>query len=235
MGLVSVITDAVSDAFGGAGYKGFEIKNKVAIEIDVLLDCNHVKSQSPTRSPIETGSSITDHVIKDPVKFEMTGFVSDDPVKSLVDDVVEGALEGGVSGAIGAVAGSVANMAEKAVGIEEPRSVMQYNKLKEVYDNTHLVTIVDKFEVYENMILTNLSAPRSAAIGDALEFSATWEQVTMAQVMVEKVKSGGSGLSDMASGAAKMGKQAAAGAGKAAATASGASSVLSNIGGAFGI
>ena len=235
MGLVSVIKDAVTEACGGAGYEGFSIENAVVVEIDCLLGVNHVKSQTPTSSPIETGSSITDHVIKDPASFEMTGFVSDDPVKSLIDDAIEGALEGGVSGAIGAVAGSVATMAEKAVGIEEPRSVTQYNKLKEIFDNDHLVTVIDKFEVYENMMLVNLSAPRNAAIGNALEFDAKWQQVTYAEVSAEKIQSGGSGLSDMASGAAKMGKQAAASAGKTAATAAGASSVLGSMGSAFGL
>lgn len=66
-------------------------------------------------------------------------------------------------------------------GAEEGRSSDRYERLRLLQDNAVLLTVVTSLRVYENMLLENLSAPRTTKDAGGLRAIATFKQVRLVQ------------------------------------------------------
>jgi hypothetical protein len=120
-------------------------------EIDIAETEEHRYDATVTSDPVETGSNITDHVKLEPDVVTFTGVVSDTPF----GDLLERRL------------------------LDDVHSVTAYETILKVRDAREPVTIETSLRKYESMILRNLSVPRSADTGDALVFTATFQEIKL--------------------------------------------------------
>lgn len=134
--------------FGGQAFKARFGSDLGNIELDALLDESHEWSAEATSNPVEEGSPVTDHVIEQADKLKLTCFVSDTPLN-------------GSPALIGAIA---------------PTQTV-FDLLRDLIKARDVVTVYTKHRIYEDMVLTNVSIPRSPGVGEALEFSADFVHI----------------------------------------------------------
>lgn len=133
-----------------------------SIKIDASLSESHTYPSRITEEPIEDGSVVSDHIINDPFRLDITGSISNIPTLGI---------------------GTLTLPAGTAI-----RSFVQVlkkkNKVKDAEEefinirNTKTVfSVVTGLRRYKNMVLETFTFNRDSTIGDALEFSATIKQV----------------------------------------------------------
>jgi hypothetical protein len=66
-------------------------------------------------------------------------------------------------------------------GADEGRSSDTYERLRLLQDEATLLTVVTSLRVYDNMILENLSTPRTASYAGGLRFTAVFKQIRLVQ------------------------------------------------------
>jgi hypothetical protein len=158
--------------------------NNLLFQIDATVSENHALSSKATMHEIEDGSVISDHIINKGRKLTLEGIVSDDPFLlaetglitafGLVSNVFEG-----LSGAI--VAGGGAAIAGAIFSESKPRSKTALDIFDEIYEKKQTVQIVTGLKSYKNMVLENLSIPRTAQNSKSLTFKATFVNIILAQ------------------------------------------------------
>jgi len=157
----------------------------VAFEIDATVSMVHERSASPTKSPIESGNLITDHVVLENNRLVIEGVVTDNPftiiqtVNSILDPrALQNPLnfiEQGKS--IFRQVGTIARLLTN----NESRVENAFRYLEEIHKNRIPFSIVTGLKKYENMILTNLSIPQTVDVGDSIRFNATFEQINIVE------------------------------------------------------
>lgn len=128
--------------------------------IDAALTEGHKYSAQLTKYPVESGSQIADNVTKDPTVVTIEGIVSDTPLGN--------ALQARQS------AQSNPDATFEFLPSDEALAV-----LERIYDDEEPVTVETSLKRYENMVLIDLDIPVDGETGDALRFTATFEQVTI--------------------------------------------------------
>lgn len=160
-----------------------------AMKLDAAESLNHEFTSTPSKNPIEDGSEITDNVRVNNGTLSITGMISDSPLRILnsalniftgsLTSIGETAFGGFASQALavglGSLGGIIAGRDEDDVLF--PQKAFDY--LLELRKNKIPFNIQTDLKVYENMILTKLSVPRTAADGRSLKFSASFEQITI--------------------------------------------------------
>jgi hypothetical protein len=134
--------------------------------LDASIDEQHKYTNKVSRFPIEDGSTITDHIINEPVAITMQGFITNTPVLEADSSVAR--------------TGYAANRVDTA-----------FEALISIFTKKEIVTIVTGLMTYSNMVLVSLTVPRNKTIGDTLRFTADFQEikiVTLETVSYEKVK-----------------------------------------------
>lgn len=171
----------------------FKIPQKVQIaflKVDASVSESHTRTATPTDNEIEDGSVISDHVRLAPESVSLNCIVTDVPVSLLglgvgVDDVL-GAAKDFIGGEKGAFEGLVKNPRRT------PTEAWQY--LEQVWKARTPFSVVTSLQRYENMIITNLTAPREASDGKSLVFNIDLRKIKIVKsslVQIPKVKVGG--------------------------------------------
>jgi hypothetical protein len=146
------------------------------LELDAMLSERQKYGNDITNFPIESGSSISDHVIQAPEEVEIEGFVTNTPVEFLSglrpekDDRVLNAY---------------LTLLEIA-GYKYPNQAYRYNKLtviSEAKNEFKLVEIISGLRVYTNMGLVTLDIPLDAKTGDCIKFNALFRKVNIVEVV----------------------------------------------------
>lgn len=131
---------------------------KVVIDDSITLDASiserHSSRLELTRHAIEEGDDPTDHARKLPDVLTLEGLFSNTPV-SKAESEARGNTAPGASG----------------------YAQEQEAKLRKVQSDRRAVTITTELRAYKNMVLTSLDIPRDAKTGDAVRFSATFEEI----------------------------------------------------------
>lgn len=128
--------------------------------IDAALTEGHKYSAELTKYPVESGSQIADNVSKNPLSVTIEGIVSDTPLGN--------ALQARQSSQA-----SPDNSLE-FLPSDEARAV-----LEAIFDAEEPVVVETSLKRYENMVLIDLDIPVDGETGDALHFTAVFEQVTI--------------------------------------------------------
>jgi hypothetical protein len=128
-----------------------------AITLDAAITDTHEFSAEVTNHPLETGSSITDHVFLNPDRLTIEGEVTNSPVQ-----IFGGILSGGFSG-----------LSDRRV--EAFEELIALNKARAP------ITVVTGLAVYKNMVLNNLKVPRDTNTGQRLLFTAEFQRVTFVE------------------------------------------------------
>lgn len=140
--------------FGGKKFKtdfGNDFGN---IELDANLEENHEWSVEATTNPVEYGAPVTDHVIENADKLRIRGFVSDATMDSLFSAKGFAQISGLFNG--------------KKVA---SRTQAVFDTLKKLIKSRQPVTVYTKHDIYFDMIITDITIPRSPSNGEAIEFT----------------------------------------------------------------
>lgn len=126
-------------------------------EIDgIVLDATvrelHEYTAHVTEHPIETGSSVADHVYTEPLRLLLQGEITDSPVQP----------------------------GAETIGVTE-RRVEAFDRLREIHAERRVVTVVTGLRVYPDMVMVLLSVPRDRTTGRRLQFSAEFVQIERVQ------------------------------------------------------
>jgi hypothetical protein len=165
------------------------------LELDASVSETHEFSNAVTHFPIEDGSDITDHIKLDPDKITIEGFVTNSPIKNLIQmrdnpTISAGGLD------------RVTSAYETLLGISGRNG-----------SNPPLVDIFTTLRIFTDMALVSLSIPRDGATGEALRFSAEFvhvRKVSLAQATIfytSGKKYGAGGVEDDAQPTSSQGKQ----------------------------
>ena len=132
------------------------------IQIDATVQETHVTTAEVTENPVEDGASVVDHVQLRPVEITIEGVISDTPLGlPILQNIV-------------AVGRTVATIFGK-----QRRSVDAYNALLKLQKERKPFTVTTGLKVYPNMILTELSVPRTSQTSRAIHFTAVMREVVI--------------------------------------------------------
>jgi len=130
------------------------------LELDVTIAENHAFNTTVTKFPIEKGANISDHIINDPVRLSMIGFITNSPVR----------IFGGVPQNLRAGLKAIPNRAQNALF-----------QLLALRDAKKLFTVVTGLKVYQDMFFESLVFPRDRTTGEALRFTSTLTSLSKAE------------------------------------------------------
>lgn len=141
-------------------------ENAIALEIDAILSESPEFSATPTKNPVESGASVTDHVALQPVRLNLECVQSNTPVSLL--KTVGGLLTGSL--------------------FSDPAHTA-YEYIKQLYEEREPFDFVGGLDVYRNMVITSFRPVRDSRTGNVLQFSATLEQIIIVESEVVAVVS----------------------------------------------
>lgn len=119
------------------------------IELDAALDETHEWSAEATMFPVEDGAPVTDHIIEQPDKLRLRGFVSETPIGS----------------------------AALVVPVGGSRSRGVFELLEKLIKLRATMTVYTRHKNYADMALVGVNIPRSASVGEAIEFTAEFVRI----------------------------------------------------------
>lgn len=219
MSLLSLIFNRpVKASFEVVRSTGGGSTEKVVFEMDASLQEGHEREASVSQNPIEDGSNIADNVNLKPRKLTMKAVISDAPISLLgsavglgISSATQLASQSLGGGVLGNLAGTVAGLGLGSIaGLitgspRDPKKAWQF--LEEVWLAREPFSVITALQRYDSMVISRLSAPRSAAVGKGLEFDVTLEEVKIVSSSIIKVpvfKTASAG----AQSKVKLGKQA---------------------------
>ncbi len=163
---------------------------------DLVLDATLSEvidlSSTVTQNPVESGSSVSDHIYLNPIRVKMTGFIAD-----FTFDIFF------------APTFNINAILENAGGLR-PRSLKQstaYEILKDQWRGKNILTIVNYLDVFDNMVIENLIFPVDQKTEDRLYFEIDLIQITAADVETVNISNNPQPTQDLISGKAKLGTQ----------------------------
>jgi len=83
----------VNFLFGNRSPGGFSIDGAVAFDAQLTISESHSRNATVTQHPVEDGSVITDHVIRDAETVQLEGFVTDAAVRGAQRDATQEAFD----------------------------------------------------------------------------------------------------------------------------------------------
>lgn len=143
-----------------------------AVELDLILSENHSKEAEVTENPLQDGRAVSDGIYLRLREGTLTGLVSNHSLKH-TEQLSEQTSE------------AIMDLAD-AKPLKN-RAAETWEELKATMDRRELVTIVTALEVYENVAITRISAPRDGDSGDAQEFEISFKQVETVKLREEQV------------------------------------------------
>lgn len=172
---------AVAGASSGASGAAQSPSSSGSIWIDASVAEQHGAQAQVTEHQIESGASVNDYVRPMPRHLSLTSFVSNTPVYG-----VRPALPGGAStNLIGEVQGprtssqTVNGQSFKTLSFDDERDRAKevFEALVSVCQAGGVFDIYTSLATYQNMVLTNLSAPRDAEHGNAIQFQLDFQEI----------------------------------------------------------
>lgn len=143
-----------------------------AIELDIILSENHSKDARVTENPLQDGRAVSDGIYLELREGNFTALVSNHSLKH-VEEVSEQTTD------------ALLDLAQWQPLKNRAREA--WEELKSLMDRKELVTIVTALEVYDNVAITHIGAPRDGDSGDAQEFEISFKEVKKVQLREDKV------------------------------------------------
>ena len=165
--------------FGGQKFQSTFGNQYGNIELDAMLDESHEWSAEATSNPVEEGAPVTDHVIEQADKLTIRGVVTDAPLNSS-------------SSILGFIGGGSADNKTQTV----------FDLLDTLIKKREVLTVYTKHKTYSDMVLTNVTIPRSAGVGEAIEFRAEFIHIRKVATQTVDVPDGVSAKPEAKAGGA---------------------------------
>lgn len=165
--------------FGGQKFQNAFGNQYGNIELDAMLDESHEWSADATSNPVEDGAPVTDHVIEQSDKLTIRGVVTDAPLNAS-------------SSILGFIGGGSADNKTQTV----------FDLLDTLIKKREVLTVYTKHKTYSDMVLTNVTIPRSASVGEAVEFRAEFIHIRKVATQTVDVPDGVSAKPEAKAGGA---------------------------------
>ena len=165
--------------FGGQKFQSMFGNQYGNIELDAMLDESHEWSAEATSNPVEEGAPVTDHVIEQADKLTIRGVVTDAPLNAS-------------SSILGFIGGGSADNKTQTV----------FDLLDTLIKKREVLTVYTKHKTYSDMVLTNVTIPRSASVGEAIEFRAEFIHIRKVATQTVDVPDGVSAKPEAKAGGA---------------------------------
>jgi hypothetical protein len=140
--------------------------------IDTSISEDHVYTNRVTDNTIEDGTTVSDHIVRDPEQLTINGIVSNTPITLVQqgeNNLVREDLTNRVQVAHDLLLGYMGRSVPKQLGdIPEQQLTPQ------------LLDIVTGLRTYTDMAITSLSFPRSRVTGNSLRFNISFRKVKKA-------------------------------------------------------
>jgi len=145
--------------------------DKTIIACDVVTSETHQMASEATQYEIEDGSDISDHVINRGKLLTIEGEITDDPITILDTGIFERTIAN--------VTPSIlrSKLSFGLGGDKGKPSKEVFDQFEKIYDNKIPLTIITGLKKYDNMIMENLSIPRTSKTVRSLKFTATFRQI----------------------------------------------------------
>jgi hypothetical protein len=141
-----------------------------SLVLDASITESHVGEVEVTEHPVEKGAAISDHSRPRPDLLTIEGLVSNTPL-NLTQAQRAGAAQG----------------TEQAIQGQPGYAEAAYAILRDLRETGKLITVVTALRTYDNMVMVQLTVPRSAKTGEALRFTAQFKQVRVVQNKVTTI------------------------------------------------
>lgn len=153
--------------FWNDGEQGVTPKDKSigAVSFDLILDEDHALSAAVCSHPVQYGDPITDHIQPQLPSGRVSVLVSNFSLKD-----APGALRQGGS------------PVRQEWSPYRNRAAEAYGVFLQIFEKRQVCTMVTVLRVYRDVALTNVSAPKTNATGDALIFDVSFQQIRTAQL-----------------------------------------------------
>lgn len=158
-----------------------EIEN---LEIDTILREEHRYQNNITNYPIEKGVDISDHIQQQPEILILEGITSNTPVRFVTENF-KALLRTDGSNRMQLAFDTLLRYA----GFQSPK---QQNTDPETQINPSIMTIVTGNKVYTNMVISNLTFPRSSTTGQVVQFTVEFKKIKLVEseyTIVDKTSS----------------------------------------------
>ena len=165
--------------FGGQKFQSTFGNQYGNIELDAMLDESHEWSAEATSNPVEEGAPVTDHVIEQADKLTIRGVVTDAPLNAS-------------SSILGLIGGGSADNKTQSV----------FDLLNTLIKKREVLTVYTKHKTYDDMVLTSVTIPRSASVGEAVEFRAEFIHIRKVATQTVDVPDGVSAKPEAKAGGA---------------------------------
>lgn len=137
-----------------------DVAGSGGIVVDATVQEEHKSSCDLTENPVEDGAKITDHVQLKPKELSIDGVISDTPLgASFVQNFQNSSSSSG---------NSLSNSS---------RSIDAYQQLLELQKSREPFTVTTGLKQYTNMILVDLSVPRTVSTANAIHFKASMKEI----------------------------------------------------------
>lgn len=163
LGATGFIGD-VASKFSSELVRGWSATTQSGIVIDATVSEEHMSSCDVSDNPIEGGADVADHVQMKPAQLTIEGVISDTPLGY-------------------AIIGNIQNLVRSITTLfgASSRSQDAFDAMIELQKSRQPFTVITSLKRYTNMILVELSVPRTAQTGGAIHFRATMREVFIAQ------------------------------------------------------
>jgi len=137
--------------------------------LDISIKETHTRSATVTENEVEDGTVVSDHVRINPERLEIQGQIAEFPV--------------GLGGVAGITAVGLQRKLLPSSGLvkgvrKKPEDAWSY--LKEVFNLGEPIEIVTGLQAYDDMIIEELTVPRSSSDGKSLIFNVKLKRVRFA-------------------------------------------------------
>lgn len=135
--------------FAAYGHRARAVVPVLAGWVDAYADETHQLRSTKTEYPLESGATITDHLVVLPARLQLTGFVSD------------------------------LLYHEPSAKSKEPlaRASAAWQELRRLHAERQILDVTTSLGDYQNMVILNISATVNASTGSALRFRVDFEEV----------------------------------------------------------
>lgn len=133
------------------------------IPLDARVGSTYRFSSTVTQYPVESGSTVTDHVHHNPDEISLEGMVSDTPINELPTTLgLRGDLQYQQAGT---------------------RRQSAFDALFTVWRDKIPLTVVTEYMIYDDMIVESLEIPKSPDRGEAIWFSLTLRKINTVETL----------------------------------------------------
>lgn len=156
-------------------------KTKIA---DIIIDASLSEiiqyGATITEHPVETRTSVSDHIFKQPLKLKIEGYITDTPIRIM--GIFETPLQKNSLDIM------KRNVKQSLPFFQNDKPSKQaYLAFKALYNERALITVVSKLEAFQDMAISNLTFSNTGETVGKLEFTAELIQVTNAKVAVTNI------------------------------------------------